>query len=78
VTVQELAYLPVSRGNTGAPVTADNPLRSRPSRLFAITVLLVVGFTPLPALYFLFLAGMIATYLLLVEVVKRWLMRRLK
>jgi Mg2+-importing ATPase len=73
--------------------TAGNPLRSRPSLPLAITVLLVVGFgillpftplatslgfTPLPALYFLFLAGMIVTYLLLVEVVKRWLMRRLK
>jgi Mg2+-importing ATPase len=72
--------------------TAGNPLRSRPSLPLTITVLLVVGsgmllpftplaaplgFTPLPALYFLFLAGMIVTYLLLVEVVKRWLMRRL-
>lgn len=72
--------------------TAANPLRSRPSRPLAITTLLIVaigvilpvtplagalGFTPLPALYFLFLAGMTITYLLLVEVVKRWLMRRL-
>ena len=72
--------------------TAGNPLRSRPSLPLTITVLLVVafgmllpftplaaplGFTPLPALYFLFLAAMIATYLLLVEVVKRWLMRRM-
>ena len=72
--------------------TAGNPLRSRPSLPLTITVLLIVaigmllpytplaaplGFTPLPALYFLFLAGMIVTYLLLVEVVKRWLMRRL-
>ncbi len=72
--------------------TAGNPLRSRPSLPLTVTVLLVVafgmllpftplaamlGFTPLPALYFLFLAGMIVTYLLLVEVVKRWLMRRL-
>lgn len=37
-----------------------------------------LGFTPLPALYFLFLASMIVTYLVLVEVVKRWLMRGLK
>jgi P-type Mg2+ transporter len=72
--------------------TAGNPLRSRPSLPLTITVLLIVaigmllpytplaaplGFTPLPALYFLFLAGMIVTYLVLVEVVKRWLMRRL-
>jgi P-type Mg2+ transporter len=35
-----------------------------------------LGFTPLSGLYFLFLAGMIITYLLLVEVVKHWLMRR--
>lgn len=72
--------------------TAGNPLRSRPSRPLTITTLLVVcvgiilpftpladalGFTPLPGLYFLFLAAMSITYLLLVEVVKRWLMRRL-
>jgi tetratricopeptide (TPR) repeat protein len=38
---------------------------------------LLLGFTPLPALYFLFLAAMIITYLVLVEVVKRWLMRPL-
>jgi Mg2+-importing ATPase len=72
--------------------TAGNPLRSRPSLPLTVTVLLIVafgmllpftplaaplGFTPLPALYFLFLAVMIVTYLLLVEVVKRWLMRRL-
>lgn len=73
--------------------TAGNPLRSRPSLPLTVTVLLIVafgmllpftplaaplGFTPLPALYFLFLAAMIITYLLLVEVVKRWLMQRLK
>jgi P-type Mg2+ transporter len=72
--------------------TVGNPLRSRPSVPLTITVLLIVafglllpftplaaplGFTPLPALYFLFLAVMIITYLLLVEVVKHWLMRRL-
>ena len=71
--------------------TAGNPLRSRPSRMLAITTLLIVaigiilpytplagplGFTPLPLLYFLFLIGMVITYLLLVEVVKRRLMRR--
>jgi hypothetical protein len=36
-----------------------------------------LGFTPLPGLYFLFLVAMTVTYLLLVEVVKRRLMRRL-
>jgi Mg2+-importing ATPase len=36
-----------------------------------------LGFTPLPGLYFLFLVGMTVTYLLLVELVKRRLMRRL-
>ncbi len=72
--------------------TASNPLRSRPSLPLAITTLAVVaigiilpytplagdlGFTPLPALYFLFLAAMTMTYLLLVDLVKRRLMRRL-
>ena len=71
--------------------TAGNPLRSRPSRPLTITVLLVVaigillpytplagplGFTPLPGLYFLFLIAMTVTYLLLVELVKRPLMRQ--
>lgn len=35
-----------------------------------------LGFTPLPALYFLFLLGMTAIYLLLVQLVKHRLMRR--
>jgi P-type Mg2+ transporter len=71
--------------------TAGNPLRSRPSRLLAITTLAIVaigillpytplagplGFKPLPPLYFLFLIGMTAIYLLLVELVKRRLMKR--
>jgi P-type Mg2+ transporter len=71
--------------------TAGNPLRSRPSRPLAITTLVIVaigillpytplagplGFAPLPLLYFLFLAGMVAIYLLFVELVKRRLMRR--
>jgi Mg2+-importing ATPase len=71
--------------------TASNPLRSRPSRPLTITTLLIValgillpytplsgplGFTPLPALYFLFLVAMTVLYLLLVELVKRPLMRR--
>ncbi len=72
--------------------TAGNPLRSRPSLPLAITTVLIVcigiilpytplagplGFTPLPGLFFLFLAAMIITYLLMVEIVKRRLMRRL-
>ncbi len=71
--------------------TAGNPFRSRPSLPLTLTTLVIVvvgfvlpysplagplGFTPLPALYFLFLAGMIVVYLLLVELVKRRLMRR--
>jgi P-type Mg2+ transporter len=71
--------------------TAGNPLRSRPSVALTITTLLMVtvgiilpfspladalGFTPLPALYFLFLVAMTIIYLLLVELVKHRLMRR--
>ena len=71
--------------------TAGNPLRSRPSPPLAITTLVIVaigillpytplagllGFKPLPPLYFLFLAGMVMIYLLLVELVKRRLMSR--
>jgi Mg2+-importing ATPase len=72
--------------------TAGNPFRSRPSRPLAVTTVLVVligvvvpftplaatlGFVPLPATYFVFLGGVTVTYLALVEVVKRRLMRRL-
>jgi P-type Mg2+ transporter len=71
--------------------TAGNPLRSRPSRPLTITTLVIValgillpytplagllGFEPLPVLYFPFLAGMTVVYLFLVELVKRRLMRR--
>jgi P-type Mg2+ transporter len=71
--------------------TAGNPLRSRPSLPLTITTLLIVavgcvlpysplagplGFTPLPALYFLFLLVMVVSYLFLVELIKRPLMRR--
>ena len=71
--------------------TAGNPLRSRPSRPLTITTIVIVvvgtllpytplagplGFTPLPAIYYLFLLGTIVTYLLMVEVGKRWLMGR--
>lgn len=70
--------------------TTGNPLRSRPSIPLAMTTLAVVavacllpftplagllGFTPLPAPFFLFLAAAVGTYLLLVELVKRRLMR---
>jgi Mg2+-importing ATPase len=72
--------------------TAGNPFRSRPSLALTSTTIAVVtagivipftslgrilGFTPLPVGFFLFLAGATATYLLLVEIVKRKLMRRL-
>jgi Mg2+-importing ATPase len=72
--------------------TAGNPFRSRPSLALSATTIAVVvagivipftslgkvlGFTPLPLAFFLFLAGATGTYLLLVELVKRKLMRRL-
>lgn len=72
--------------------TAGNPFRSRPSLPLTITVLAVVfagaalpltpfgailGFVALPSSYYLFLALATGTYLILVELVKRRLMRRL-
>src|SRR5689334_10386500 len=72
--------------------TARNPLRSRPSFALTVTTISVVifatllpytrlgsliGFTPLPLSFLLFITVASATYLLLVEVVKRRLMRRL-
>lgn len=72
--------------------TAGNPFKSLPSRALSLTVLAVVsaaiilpftplapllGFSPLPFGYFLFLGTATMTYLALVEVVKRHLMRRL-
>jgi Mg2+-importing ATPase len=72
--------------------TAGNPFRSRPSLALTATTVVVVmagimipftslgrilGFTPLPLAFFLFLAGATVTYLMLVELVKRRLMRRL-
>ncbi len=71
--------------------TKGNPLRSRPSKPLAITTLAIVGvglllpvsplaatlgFTRLSAGYFAFLTAITATYLLCVEMVKRFLMRR--
>jgi Mg2+-importing ATPase len=72
--------------------TAGNPWRSRPSSALTVTTVLVVligvmlpftplaaplGFVSLPAWYFVFLGGVTITYLGLVELVKRRLMRRL-
>jgi Mg2+-importing ATPase len=72
--------------------TAGNPFRSRPSLPLTATTIAVVaagivipftslgtilGFTPLPWAFFIFLGGAAGTYLLLVEIVKRKLMRRL-
>ncbi|WIG54614.1 MAG: Mg(2+) transport ATPase, P-type [Rhodanobacteraceae bacterium] len=66
--------------------TAGNPLRSHPSKSLVATVLGAVtvgtllpftpigadlGFIPLPPMFFVFLAAATATYLLLVELVKR-------
>ena len=71
--------------------TAGNPFRSRPSRALATTTIGIVlvgmilpftpiaaalGFQALPFGYFLFLVGAVLTYLVLVEIAKRWLMRR--
>ena len=72
--------------------TVGTPWRSRPSLPLAVTTVLVVligvvlpftpvaatlGFVPLPGAYFVFLGGATVTYLALVEVVKRRLMRQL-
>ncbi len=71
--------------------TMKNPLRSRPSLPLVVTTLAVVvvagllpfspfaavlGFVPLPAAYFAFLAGATVTYLMLVQIVKRAVMPR--
>ncbi len=71
--------------------TAGNPLRSRPSAFLLASVVSVVligillpftpiaealGFTPLPMIYLVFLVMVTSTYLLLVELAKRRLMRR--
>ena len=70
--------------------TARNPLRSRPSVALTFTTIAIVffgtlipytslgpllGFTPLPIAFLLFVVGAAGTYLLLVEAVKRRLMR---
>jgi len=71
--------------------TTGNPFRSKPSWALLATVILIVligallpftplaprlGFTPLPAGFFVFLLAATATYLLLVEMAKRPLVRR--
>ena len=71
--------------------TGGNPFKSKPSAALTWTALGVaalaiglplspvaarLGFVPLPALYYLFLAGATATYLALVEVMKRVALRR--
>jgi len=71
--------------------TQGNPLRSRPSLPLALTSLAVVGtavllpftplgtllgFEPLPLLFFIVLVPLVATYLVAVELVKRWFFRR--
>jgi Mg2+-importing ATPase len=72
--------------------TAGNPFRSRPSLPLTLTTISVVlfgtvlpftslgalmGFTPIPVGFLLFIAIATGTYLVLVEIVKRRLMRRL-
>jgi Mg2+-importing ATPase len=71
--------------------TAGNPLRSRPSRALAVSISVIVlvgaalpylpvapllGFTPLPARYFLMLLAFTLGYLLLVQLVKTRVLRR--
>jgi len=72
--------------------TSGNPLRSRPSRPLTSTTLIIVaigvllpfsplarplGFVPLPGIYLAFVAAATFVYLLLVEVSKRFLLRRI-
>jgi len=70
--------------------TRGNPFRSRPSPILTATSLVVVaaatalpftplgarlGFVPVPGLLFLIFAGMVATYLAMVQAVKTWFYR---
>jgi P-type Mg2+ transporter len=72
--------------------TSGNPFRSRPSRALTITTVAIVaigialpatplapllGFSPLPARFFVLLVGAVVAYLALVELAKRLLVRRL-
>jgi Mg2+-importing ATPase len=71
--------------------TRLNPLRSRPNRWLVLTSVAVLavalalpfsplapllGFTPLPAVYFAWLAALLLTYLLAVEGAKQWFYKR--
>jgi Mg2+-importing ATPase len=71
--------------------TRGNPFRSRPSSILTATSLAVVaiatalpftplgarlGLVPVPGLFFLILAGMVATYLVMVQAVKTWFYHR--
>jgi P-type Mg2+ transporter len=71
--------------------TSGNPFRSRPSRALTATTVGIVllgvilpflplgtklGFTPLPPIYFAFLAAATVTYLFLVEIAKRLLLHK--
>ncbi len=71
--------------------THKNPVKSQPNKWLTVCSLLVVaiavalpfsplavylGFEPLPPLFFLVLAGMVLTYLFIVEQVKQWFFRR--
>ncbi|MGH7682670.1 MAG: HAD-IC family P-type ATPase, partial [Candidatus Eiseniibacteriota bacterium] len=71
--------------------TRGNPLRSRPSAILAATSLAVVGvatllpftplgsrlgFVPVPGLFFLILAGIVAVYLVSAQAAKSWFYRR--
>jgi P-type Mg2+ transporter len=73
--------------------TMGNPFLSRPSRSLTVTTLLIVGvgvvlpmtplapllgFTKLPGSYFAFLIPATLTYLVLVDLAKRQLARRLE
>ncbi len=70
--------------------THKNPLKSRPNKWLTICSLVVValavmlpftplggllGFVPLPPLFFIVLAGMVIFYLVIVEQVKQWFYR---
>jgi Mg2+-importing ATPase len=72
--------------------TQGSPLRSHPSRPLLVTTFLIViiglslpftslagplGFVPLPPAFFVFLIGATGTYLTLVEVAKRRMLRRI-
>ena len=72
--------------------TAGRPWRNRPSLPLSVTTLAIVviggvltqsrtaetfGFVRMPSTYFVFLAAVVGTYLLIVEIVKRRVIQRL-